>query len=83
MNRELYAEKFNHDVRAAELQARGYQVRRSSVRNQQLHPMYVEDRKAGLSDMNKGFGNTIYKTFFAVLYEVSWNLPEPVKHDHD
>jgi hypothetical protein len=35
--------------------------------------MYVEDRKTGLGDADKGFGNTIYKTFFAVLYEVSWD----------
>jgi len=48
--------------------------RRSSMRGQQLHPQYVDDweQETGrsLSESEKGFGNTIYKTFFGVLYSI-------------
>jgi len=48
---------------------------RSSIRNQLLHPMYVEDyeKETGrtLQAEDKGFGNTIYKTPFAVLYTLN------------
>jgi len=43
-------------------------LRRTSVKNQLLHPMYVEDYPRQLSDEEKGFGNTLYKTYFARLY---------------
>ncbi|RKY29348.1 MAG: hypothetical protein DRP74_08940 [Candidatus Omnitrophota bacterium] len=42
--------------------------RRNSVRNQLLHPQYVEDYQGQAVDT--GFGNTMYKTHFRVLY--SW-----------
>ena len=48
--------------------------RKASMRGQLLHPMYVNDYeqvtgiKLGSSD--KGFGNTIYRTLFPVLYEI-------------
>jgi hypothetical protein len=64
----LYADKANRDKMAAELNADGYHVKRSSIRNQQLHPMYIEDRPSG----NTGFGNTDYQQTWSVLYSVSW-----------
>lgn len=49
--------------------------RRTSVRNQLLHPMYVSDYEEVtghvLTDEEKGFGNTLYKTYFSVLYEIA------------
>jgi len=49
--------------------------KRSSVRNQLLHPMYVEDYESEtghvLTQADKGFGNSIYQTHFSVLYELS------------
>lgn len=42
--------------------------RRSSIRNQCIHPMYIEDQKQGLTAEDCGIGNTIYKTLFGVLY---------------
>ena len=68
---ELYMNKARRDTKAKELQAQCYQVRRSSTRNQLLHPMYVKDYPRELSPEECGFGNTIYKTYFAVLYEVT------------
>jgi len=41
---------------------------RITHRNQYLHPQYVEDYDRKLSAEECGFGNTIYKTFFARLY---------------
>lgn len=71
-NSELYAEKANRDRRAKELRVQGFSVRRSSTGPQQIHPMYLEDRKQGLTAEDRGFGNTIYKTYFPNLYEVTW-----------
>lgn len=49
-------------------------LRRTSIRNQLLHPMYVEDyeKETGvlLTAADRGLGNTIYKTLFAVLYQL-------------
>lgn len=49
-----------------------YGGKRGSIRNQLLHPMYVEDYEEvtghNLSQADKGFGNTIYKTHFSVIY---------------
>ena len=50
-----------------------YGGRRSSIRNQQIHPMYVEETRTNLSSQDCGIGNTIYKTFFAVLYVLELN----------
>lgn len=47
--------------------------RRTSHRNQLLHPMYVEDYEKEmrkLTNEDKGFGNNLYKTYFSVLYEI-------------
>jgi len=67
---ELYLNKATRDSRAKELQAQGVRVRRFSTRNQLLHPKYVEDYPRKLTQEECGFGNTIYKTYFAVLYGV-------------
>jgi len=49
-------------------------LRRSSIRGQLLHPMYVDDytKETGvtLKDEDMGFGNTVYRTHFSVLYEI-------------
>jgi len=50
-------------------------LKRRSERNQLLHPMYIEDfeKETGkiLNESDKGFGNTIYKTYFSALYEIT------------
>lgn len=44
--------------------------RKSSVRNQQLHPEYVVDY---VGSYTTGFGNTDYQTSWSVLYELTLN----------
>lgn len=52
-----------------------HNFKRSSVRNQLLHPMYVEDYEKvtghRLTPEDRGFGNTLYRTHFPVLYEIT------------
>lgn len=67
---ELFADKAKRDARAKELKGHGYSVKMYSIRAQQIHPMYVEDLKDTPEGLDRGFGNTVYKTFFAVLYGV-------------
>jgi hypothetical protein len=69
---ELFAEKSNRDERFRALLLMHPTTRfgRYSVRNQQLHPMYVEDRKETMAGRDRGFGNTAYQSFFGVLYGV-------------
>ncbi len=67
MMRNLWSSK---EARDAEWIARGRQGRRYSVRNQQLHPMYVEDLKDTPEGRDRGFGNTAYQTFHKVLYGI-------------
>lgn len=59
----------NRDARARELAAQygRKNVHVSSMRNQNLHPMYVDDYD-GLLDT--GFGNSQYRTFWSRLYMV-------------
>jgi hypothetical protein len=64
--REKYADKAARDARFRDLKASGYNVRRGSIRNVQLHPMYVQDVPSG----DTGFGNTDYMRFWSVLYTV-------------
>ncbi len=68
MKNETYMKKEARDRRILELKAQGYKVRKTSIRNQLLHPMYINDYPHKLSDEDRGFGNTLYKTFFSVLY---------------
>ncbi len=66
----LYMDKGNRDKAYKDMKARGCKVRKTSIQNQLLHPMYVEDWPHPLSAEDKGFGNTIYKTHFSILYSV-------------
>lgn len=66
-----FMDKTNRDKKAQELRTEGYTVKKRSSRNQQLHPMYVEDYPHKLSDEDKGFGNTLYRTWFSHLYYVA------------
>jgi hypothetical protein len=65
-----YQNKANRDAKARELKAQGIEVIKRSMRGQQLHPMYVADYERELSESEKGPFNTIYKTYFPVLYIV-------------
>ncbi len=67
---ELYKEKSKRDHRAKALTKLGYHVRRRAVRNQQLHPMYIEDLKHQVAEEDKGFGNTLYQSRWEVLYGI-------------
>ena len=69
----LYMKKENRDAAYKAIpkeERRGF--KRWSIRGQLLHPMYVEDweKETGrtLTRADKGFGNTIYRTHFSVLY---------------
>ena len=68
MEHLLFASRDMRDERWRELRARGMNARRGTVRNQQLHPMYVEDVPSG----DTGFGNTEYRTSWSVLYRLEW-----------
>lgn len=60
----LFQNRANRD---AAWKAAGKPGRRNSIRNQLLHPQYIADWSHATET---GFGNTEYKTPFAVLY--SW-----------
>lgn len=64
-----YMHKENRDARARALTAQGYRVKKSSMANQRMHPMYIEDYE-GPEKYDTGFGNTVYQTFFAHVYTV-------------
>lgn len=67
---EKYQSKLNRDTRYRELveQYGKGNVMRGSVSNQELHPEYINDWDGPLE---RGFGNTQYKTFFAKIYTVN------------
>ena len=60
----LYMHRENRDKA---WKAAGMPGRRTTYRNQLLHPQYVEDF-IGTEKEDTGLGNTVYKTRFAVLY---------------
>ena len=62
---ELYKNKENRDRRARELKKKGYVVKKYSIRNQMLHPEYIEDWDA---PYETGIGNFDYRTMHPVLY---------------
>lgn len=70
----LFMNKARRDAEFARLGGKAAGLRRTSIRGQQLHPQYVEDYtlETGkeLSVEDCGFGNTIYKTLFPVLYKI-------------
>ncbi len=72
MRSKLYLDKGKCDAMFKELQRDYPDVtwRKGSVRNQLLHPQYVEDYPRVLTQEERGFGNNLYKTYFKVLYEV-------------
>lgn len=72
-NKLTFINKKNRDARAIELKKKGFIVKKLSVRNQQLHPEYIEDWKKGFKT---GVGNTDYQTFHKVLYILTWEYPE-------
>jgi hypothetical protein len=67
---ELYVSRENRDIRYKQLKAQRVTVTRSTSRGQLIHPMYIEDWPIVLSEADKGFGNTIYKTYVPVLYKL-------------
>lgn len=56
------------NAKAKELISQGYKIRKSSIRDQEVHPMYVDDYAGTLVPKDAGFGNIMYKTYFKVLY---------------
>lgn len=70
MGEELYASKENRDKRYKELKAQGRKLRRGRTGPQQIHPQHVEDRRDTPEGRDRGFGNTVYKTFFSNLYTI-------------
>lgn len=67
---ERYQDKKNRDARAKELKAQGLTVIRRSSGPCELHPEYIKDWAHTLSAEDKGFGNTLYKTYFKNTYLV-------------
>ena len=61
----VYQNKANRDRAFKMVKAAGLNARRSTTRNQQLHPEHIEDY---VGKIETGFGNTMYETVFPVLY---------------
>ena len=72
---KLYKNRENRDAEAKRLKEEGCYVKKYSIRNQRLHPEYVEDEVEYLREQT-GFGNTLYRTFYNVLYGVRWYMKE-------
>ena len=69
---EIYMKKENRDARSRELKVQGHTTKKSSEGPALLHPMYIKDWPELLTEEDKGFGNTIYQTYFSKLYLVEW-----------
>lgn len=71
---ETYLSKERRDARAKELRKQHSDVMTLTIRGQNMHPMYVKDYEEEmgivLTPEDKGFGNTIYRTYFPKLYVV-------------
>lgn len=66
-----YMNKENRDKAFRELKAKGItNIRKTSISNQLMHPIYIEDWPHPLTETDKGFGNTIYKTHFSKVYSI-------------
>jgi hypothetical protein len=65
-----YISKARRDAKYRELKARGEDVHRSSIRNQQLHPEYITDAAEEGITYQTGFGNTDYLRMWSVLYTI-------------
>ena len=68
MRKQIYIKKEARDNKVKELKTQGYKVKRTSIRNQLMHPEYITDYPYKISDSDRGFGNELYKTYFSVLY---------------
>ncbi len=66
-----FMNKANRDKAFKEMKNQGINnIRKTSMSNQLMHPMYIEDWPYPLSQADKGFGNTIYKTHFSKVYGI-------------
>lgn len=65
-----YISKARRDAKYRELKARGEDVKRSSIRNQQLHPEYITDASEEGITYQTGFGNSDYRRMWGVLYTI-------------
>ena len=63
----VFQSKANRDRAFTMVKAAGLNARRSTSRNQQVHPEYVEDY---VGKIETGFGNVMYETVFPVLYRL-------------
>ena len=70
---KLYSKKENRDQAAHELKSDGYTVKKFSVRNQRLHPMYIEDQKHTVAGQGIGFGNDSYLMSWGTLYGLKFD----------
>jgi len=61
----IYWNKENRDKAIEILKLNGYICRKKTIRNQKLHPEYVEDFSG---QIEVGFGNTDYHTSWSILY---------------
>ncbi len=70
--RRLFMSKARRDAEFKRLGGTKAGYKKTSHTNQLLHPMYVEDyaQETGivLSEAEKGFGNSIYQTYFKCVY---------------
>lgn len=76
IGKATFMTKANRDAKAKEMKAQGYAVRKESARNQNLHPMYVDDWPYPMTEEDKGFGNGLYMTGFSAIYTVAWGYPK-------
>lgn len=66
---ELYISKEKRNARARELRKQNYLVRKGTLKNQRLHPMYIADFE-GPEKNDTGPGNTVYRTLFFRLHKL-------------
>ena len=64
----LFKSKANRDAAYQLELARGRRLRRGTTRGQLLHPQYVEDSTPEDGRYDTGFGNSVYQTYWGVLY---------------
>lgn len=66
----LYINKKTRDEEVKKINANGKKVRKTSIRNQCLHPQYVVDFPNQEIKNDNEFGNVHYQTHFSVLYSM-------------
>lgn len=70
MIHELYMIRGNRDERAKELRKAGKEFRLSSMRNQRMHPQYIEDWEQETGKKIKAADKDLGNTFFARVYAI-------------